>query len=342
MLAKAFGCLPRSCRWAASATLVFAVVWTAAGVGDQAHASGQLPEFTVASDQGIVGSFGGFGAQLNQHLYAKISGPPPNLPNLEAKTIALGPQFVRVFFNTTEWTFPDRMASFVRTVELAQRAQAQIDITWQGGSFAFSMANMPRFADVLADLLDNRGISSLWVTLFNEPNSTRLTLTQYEQVYRQLDGALRDRGVRDRVHFMGGDLVGTMSPLGQSQVDWFSYMASKMGDLLDAWSVHVYWDFWDPGKIDRRLQAEVRTIFSAIPAGERRPLYVTEFGVRGIPTLEGEITTSPGLWPDGTPLEATTAAAFEEGWFMVRAMQVGFSGLAKSGPVPGPVRQREG
>jgi hypothetical protein len=128
---------------------------------------------------------------------------------------------------------------------------------------------------------------------------------------------------------MGGDLVGTTSPLGQSQVDWFSYMASKMGDLLDAWSVHVYWDFWDPGKINRRLQAEVRSIFSAIPAGERRPLYVTEFGVRGIPTLEGEVTTSPGLWPDGTPLEATTAAAFEEGWFMVRAMQVGFSGLAK-------------
>jgi hypothetical protein len=313
----------------ASATLVFAVVWTVAGVGDQAHASGQVPEFTVASDQGIVGSFGGFGAQLNQHLYAKISGPPPDVPNLEAKVVGLGPQFVRVFFNTTEWTFPDRMASFVRTVELAQRAQAQINITWQGGSFAFSMANMPRFADVLADLLANRGISSLWVTLFNEPNSTRLTLTQYEQVYRQLDGALRDRGVRDRVHFMGGDLVGTTSPLGQSQVDWFSYMASKMGDLLDAWSVHVYWDFWDPGKINRRLQAEVRSIFSAIPAGERRPLYVTEFGVRGIPTLEGEVTTSPGLWPDGTPLEATTAAAFEEGWFMVRAMQVGFSGLAK-------------
>src|SRR5207244_7066669 len=44
------------------------------------------------------------------------------------------------------WQFPDRMLSFVRTVGLAQRTQAQINITWQGSSFAFAMANMPRFA----------------------------------------------------------------------------------------------------------------------------------------------------------------------------------------------------
>ena len=106
-------------------------------------------------------------------------------------------------------------------------------------------------------------------------------------------------------------------------------MAAHMGDLLDAWSIHVYWDFWDVGKINRRLLTEVRTIFSAIPAEQRRPLYVTEFGVRGLQTFEGEINTSPGLWPDGTSLEETTAAAFEEGWFMVRAMEVGYSGLAK-------------
>src|SRR5262249_39294931 len=145
---------------------------------------------------------------------------------------------------------------FVRTVALAQRSGAQINITWQGSSFAFAMANMSRFADVLAGLLNTGGISSLWVTLFNEPNSGRITLTQYEQVYRQLDTALRDRDVRDRVHFMGGDLVGTDSPLGQSQADWIDYMAANMGDLLDAWSVHVYWNFWDTGKIERRLATE--------------------------------------------------------------------------------------
>ena len=221
------------------------------------------------------------------------------------------------------------MLSFVRTVGLAQRTQAQINITWQGSSFAFAMANMPRFADVLADLLTKGGLSSLWMTLFNEPNSTRLTLSQYEQVCRSLDDELRNRGVRDRVHFMGGDLVGTTSPLGQTQLDWFQYMASHMGDLLDAWSVHVYWNFWDSGKIDRRLRAEVRTIFSTIPAPERRPLYVTEFGVRGVATFEGETNFSPGLWPNGTAIEQTTTAAFQEAWFMIRAAQLGFAATAK-------------
>jgi len=283
----------------------------------------------VAPDQGIVGSFEGFGGQLNQHLYADISGPPPGLPDLEAKVVALGPQFVRIFFNTTEWSFPDRMASFERTVELAQRAHAQINITWQGSSFAFAMASMPRFADVLAGLLNDDGISSLWVTLFNEPNSTRLTLAQYEQVYRQLDASLRDRGVRDHIHFMGGDLVGTQSPLKQSQVDWFRFLAANMGDLLDAWSIHVYWDFWETDKIDQRLRSEVRAIFDTIPSGERRPLYITEFGVRGLGTFEGEPGFEPGSWPDGTAMSATNMAAFQQAWFNIRAAELGYSATVK-------------
>jgi hypothetical protein len=287
------------------------------------------PEFTLAPERGLVGDFIGFGAQFNQHVYAKISGPPPGLPALEQKAIAARPRLVRVFFNTTEWAFPDRMDSFLRTVGLAYRADAQINVTWQGSSYAFATANMARFADVIAEIVAAWGMSSLWVTLFNEPNSTRLTLAQYEDVYRQLDGHLRTRGIRDRVHFMGGDLLGSTSPLGQSQVDWFKYMAARMGDLLEAWSVHVYWDFWDAEKIDRRLRAEVRTIFAAIPAPTRRPLFVTEFGVRGLPTFEGESTFQPGLAPDGTPMTQTNVAAFQQAWFMLRAANLGFSGTAK-------------
>ena len=293
---------------------------------NQARATVQAAEFTLEPDLGVVDGFGGFGAQLNQNLYADISGPPPGLPNLEAKVLALQPQFVRVFFNTTAWTNADRMDSFVRTVQLAQRAGAQINVTWQGSSFAFAMANMPRFADVLAGLLQ-AGVASVWVTLFNEPNSTRLTLGQYEQVYRSLDAALRARGVRDRVHFMGGDLVGTPSPLGQTQVDWFTYMASHMGDLLDAWSIHVYWDFWNAPKIEQRL-GDVAAVFNALPAEQRRPLYVTEFGVRGLTTIEGESNPQPGLAPDGTTMSETTTAAFQDAWLMLRAAQLGFSGAA--------------
>jgi hypothetical protein len=295
----------------------------------QAPPSARVPEFTMVPSRGLVGSFRGFGGQFNQHVFADISGPSPHLSVLEARMMALRPRYVRVFFNNSEWTFPDRMSSFVRTVQLANRAEAEIEVAWQGGTFAFGMQNMSRFADVLTDLLEHQGIPGpLWVSLYNEPSSSTLTLPQYEQTYRLLDAELRARGVRDRIHFMGGGILGTPSPIGQSQADWYWYMATHMGDLLDAWAPHIYWDFWDTPKIERRL-TEVRRIFAAIPEQLRRPLYVTEFGVRGLRTFEGELTYEPGFYPDGTGIAATTHAAFEEAWFMIRATQLSYVAAAK-------------
>ncbi len=286
-------------------------------------------EYTLAPDNVLGSNFVGFGGQFNQHVFAELSGPPPDLPELESKVMALRPRYVRVFFNNTEWTHPDRMASFVRTVQLANRTEATIEVAWQGGAFDFAMQNMPRFAAVLADLVEHRGISgSLWVSLYNEPNSGRLTLSQYEQTYRLLDAELRARSVRDRIRFMGGGILGTTSPLGQTQADWYWYMATHMGDLLDAWAPHVYWDFWDTPKIERRL-TEVRAIVASIPDPLRRPLYVTEFGVRGLRTFEGELTFEPGYAPDGSPMALTNAVAFEEAWFMLRALQLGYIATAK-------------
>jgi hypothetical protein len=309
-----------------------AIVATLAFMSSPGSALGQdtpaQAEFTLAPDNVLSSYFGGFGGQFNQHVFADISGPPPNLPALEAKVMALRPRYVRVFFSNVEWTYPDRMASFIRTVQLANRAEATIEVAWQGGSFEFGMQNMPRFADVLADLLEHRGIAvPLWVSLYNEPNSGQLTPPHYEQTYRLLDAELRARGVRDRVHFMGGGILAAMN-LGQSQADWYRYMATHMGDLLDAWAPHIYWDFWDTPKIERRL-AEVRAIVASIPDPLRRPLYVTEFGVRGLRTFEGELTFEPGFAPDGSPMAVTNAAAFEEAWFMLRALQLGYVATAK-------------
>ena len=295
----------------------------AAATADGAPAT----EFVVRRDQVLVGDFGGFGGQMNQHVYANISGPPPTLPAMEEKVVALRPQLVRIFFHTSEWTNADRMESFVRTVQLAERANAEINITWQGSTFEFAMRNMPRFADELAALVQRHGIERLWVTMFNEPNTTARTLSEYEQVYRSLHRLLVERGVRDRIRFMGGDL--TRSEQGPSQAEWLRYMASRMGDLLDAWSVHVYWDFWDTEKIDQRLMSEVRTIVSTIPPEQHRPLYVTEFGVRGLETFEGETSFNPGSWPDGTGMSETEMSAFQHAWFNLRAAQLGYSGTVK-------------
>lgn len=317
-----------------ASALKLAVLLVAATVGltssvatGRAQATAPAPEFTLDATRGVVGSFDGFGGQLNQHLYAKISGPPPNLGNVEAKVVALEPQLVRIFFNTSAWSNPDRLDSFVRTVRLAHRARSTVNVTWQGSTFEFAMRNMDRFADLLHGLLTDGSVDRLWVTMFNEPNTTQRTLPEYEQVYRLLHRELQARGVRDRVRFMGGDLI--RSTVGASQADWFRYMARNMGDLLDAWSVHVYWDFWEPEKIDERLLGEVRTIFSTIPEQQRRPLYVTEFGVRGLEGFEGERSFEPGYWPDGTPMSETNTAAFQQVWFNLRSAQLGYSGTVK-------------
>ncbi len=302
----------------------------AAATPRQATATAQV---VVKRDRVIVGDFTGFGGQLNQHVYAKISGPPSGLPDMEAKVVALRPHFVRIFFNTSEWTNADRMESFVRTVRLAERANAEINITWQGSTFEFAMRNMPRFADELTALLVEHGIESLWVTMFNEPNTTGRTLAEYERVYRSLHRELVERGVRDRIRFMGGDL--TRSEQGASQAEWLRFMASRMGDLLDAWSVHVYWDFWDTPKIDERLLREIRTIVSTIPAEQHRPLYVTEFGVRGLGTFEGEDSFEPGYWHDGTDMSATATSAFQHAWFNLRSAQLAYSGTIKWDIYPG-------
>ena len=290
-------------------------------------------DFALDPAQVLVPSLAGYGAQLNQNVYAAISRQvgvtEENVRDMEAKTIALEPQLVRIFFNGQAYNDPDLMQSFVRTVQLAQRAGATIDITWSGGGESDPTGTMARFAGVLVDLVKNRGITRLrWATVENEPNSTRVTMDQYEALYRALDRDLAAAGLRKQIRFMGGGLVEARSPLGQTQADWFTFLATKMGDLLDAWSIHVYWDYWDTAKIVRRLTT-VRQIVDALPADERRPLYVGEFSARGLRSLNGTSYPEPGVYADGTWLPDTTINAFQHAWFDVLAARLGYAGTVK-------------
>jgi hypothetical protein len=293
----------------------------------------EVGDFALDPTQVLVPSLAGYGAQLNQNVYAAISRQvgvsEENLPDMEAKTIALQPQLVRIFFNGQAYNDPDLMQSFVRTVQLAQRAGATIDITWSGGGESDPTGTMARFSGVLVDLVKNHGVTRLrWATVENEPNSTRVTLDQYEALYRALDRDLVAAGLRQQIRFMGGGLVEARSPLGQTQADWFNFLATKMGDLVDAWSIHVYWDYWDTAKIVRRLTT-VRQIVDALPGDERRPLYVGEFSARGLRSLNGVNYPEPGVYADGTWLPDTTINAFQHAWFDVLAARLGYAGTIK-------------
>jgi hypothetical protein len=270
-------------------------------------------------------SLGGYGAQMNQNVYASITGAPFSaLADLESKVIAQQPGLVRVFYNDVQARdFPDRQQSFFKTLQLAQRAGASINVTLQSTAELNVGPATTRLANVLNTAVKTLGVSNLrWVTIQNEPNSTALTPAALEAWYRALDTKLRALGLRTQIHFMGLDLV------AEDQQTWFDYAATHMSDLLDAYSIHVFWDYWDTAKLEQRLES-VRAIVDAEPA--RKPVYSMEYGVRGIRTIGTTKFVDPGVW-DATqqiPVTQTNVNAFQQAWFDVLAAQLGYAGTVK-------------
>jgi hypothetical protein len=290
------------------------------------RATVEVAEFRVLSSSVLVPSFAGYGGQFNHHVYAAISRAAgvsdENVGDMERKMRALHPQFSRIFFTPVAFNDADRMQSFIRAVQFAQSTGTTINITWQGGTL------LPqKFADVLIDLVRNRGITHLrWVTIQNEPNRTRITMETYEKQYRDLDPLIQS--IRGQVKFMGGDLVRGPDVGPPNQDAWFQYLATHMSDILDAYSIHVFWDYWDTVKLQERL-TEVRAIVDALPESGRKPLYVAEYGVRGLRVFNGVRQVDPGVWQDGTPITQTNVNAFQHAWFDILAARLGYMGTSK-------------
>src|SRR5215212_3847497 len=285
-----------------------------------------VAEFKARTGAVVVPDFAGYGGQFNHHVYAALSRAAgvtdENVAEMETKMRALHPQFSRIFFTPQAFTDADKMQSFVRTVQFAQSTGTDINITWQGGTL-----QPQRFAQVLLDLVQNRGITHLrWLTLQNEPNRTRITMETYEKQYCDLDPLIQS--IRGQVRYMGGDLVRGPDVGAPNQQAWFQYLAEHMSDLLDAYSIHVFWDFWDTQKLQDRL-TEVRAIVDALPEAGRKPVYVAEYGVRGRRNLNGVPQVDPGVWEDGTPITQTNISAFQQAWFDLLAADLGYIGTSK-------------
>ena len=296
----------------------------------------QVTEHELVRSNVLVSGLGGYGAQLNQHVYAPVTNAPPgSFGNLEDKVKALEPQLVRIFYNDL-WEerrpeAPQNLASFVETVRLAQEAGATINVTYQTATVARLQptVSMARFAGVLEELVEQQGLRNVsWVTIQNEPNTAgaALTLAQYEALYRALNAELSARGLRDHIKLMGGDLIEGAGD--RHHTIWFEYMAEHMSDVLDAYSVHIYWNYWDIPRMEFRLR-DVRRIVTALDGEARKPTFITEMGVRGITDMPGNPAPQPGLWADGTPFARTNISAFQMLWFDLVAAQLGYSGSVK-------------
>jgi Glycosyl hydrolase catalytic core len=295
------------------------------------RATVDVAEFRARWSSVVVPSFGGYGGQFNHHVYSALSRAvginDTNVVDMEQKMRALHPQFSRIFFTPQAFTDPDKMQSFVRTVLFAQSTGTTINITWQGGTLSVASGTVQKFANVLLDLVRNRGVTNLrWLTLQNEPNRTRMTMQQYETQYRELDAYIQS--IRGQVRYMGGDLVRAPDGGAPNQAAWFQYMASRMSDILDAYSIHVFWDYWDTQKLVDRLK-EVRAIVNTLPQQARKPIYVTEYGVRGLRVFNGAPQVDPGVWQDGSAIGQTNVSAFQQAWFDVLAANLGYVATSK-------------
>ena len=295
--------------------------------------------------QVLVPSLGGYGFQFNGHLYAPITNPAPaTLPDLESKVKALEPQLARIFYNdnweaNADKTHPEweqNLESFKDTVALAQESGATVVIAYQ--TVANAKLNptlwMGRFADVLQDLVVTRGLTNVrWALIGNEPNTAAATVfskEQYKALYTALDAALVARGLHDQIGLIGGDLVQNNEGTAGGHRAWFEYMVTNMNDVIDAWSEHIYWNYWDHFRMEERLKDVAYLVRHELPASAQKPTLLLEYGVRGMNSCGTKPTVTAAYYNDAscTELRRMSLAAFHKLWFTIASAQLGFDGTS--------------
>jgi hypothetical protein len=278
-------------------------------------------EYLLRPDRAIGPPLVGVGVQMNPWLYCAPNWgdvTDANVKDLERKVIELAPQHVRIFLELKWWDAnadPKVRESFVRVCRLAARSGASINATlWRGWGGKNTPQVATRMADVLQELLAKDDLQAIrYITLQNEPNSTKIPIKSYLELYRKFDEALRARNIRDHFEIVGGDL------LGNDQDPWFNAMADHLNDVLDGWSVHMYWEYWDTDHIYNRLNS-ARLIIDKIAPDHRKPMHLTEFGVRGL----GFPKERPGHFVDGRPMLDTITHPMECAMAILEAMNMGY------------------
>jgi hypothetical protein len=268
----------------------------------------------------------------------------------------------RIFVRATARGPGRERDALMSTLELARTAGANVNLTWWKGPFPHEPESnhaqkrkklMEDFAGIIEEARGKPETDCVThLTIMNEVNSYDIakalkpqkTMELYNLLYHDLHdslNAIRDpkdpsKPLRDSVDLVGGDLV-ELGPKAilvdnkprkygpSDQSDWLKFMRNHMADVLDGYSVHIY---WAPGRgrggfplnLERRL-ADVGKL------GIEKPVYVTEYGVRQL-----EAKPRPGTFDGslrGTPMERSPGAAFQHAWFNALAPHYGFVGLAK-------------
>jgi hypothetical protein len=304
----------------------------------------------------------GFGAQYNQDLYADISADygitSQNVGDLEKKVISLGAQHVRIFYDPDAPTFVTRLgkvsdagwASFHKVVTLAQRSGATVNITyWHGGykipdhpnsvSGVYDIPEMATFARVLKSLRDDGLNSVQYVTVQNEPNTDEgIQKDMYAKLWRSLDYECKKLGVRKQLKFIGGDLIydATWGNYSRLCREWLEFMGGNLSDVLDGYSVHVYCNVWQYPMGLTCISNAVGYVRN-LPPTQQKPLYITEFGMRGYRGTDKSVGNPYFVDPGADaphdihahPITDITLNGFYHATFCFEAVRAGYVALVR-------------
>jgi hypothetical protein len=311
----------------------------------------------IVEGGGTVRPFLGFGAQFFTQVFGEAKSPRPVSAPLLAELgdtvqrLKPGHSRIAVGLEATQSGPAGRVErqALMDTIKLADKAGANVNLTWWHGPYYRDPRNPPKgflgrqFMEAFADVIEEareRFNCVTHVTVQNEVNNqdigrkreTRASMAVYNRLYRLLDAALNARAdpkqpgkkLRDAIDLVGGDLLEGGRVAGSNQANWLRFMQRNMADILDGYSVHVYWSNGDYRKLERRL---MRLLELRKELGITLPLYVTEYGVRGAnPGKKGGFDSGR---LGGRNIEESSASAFQHAWFNALAPQCGVVGLAK-------------
>jgi hypothetical protein len=179
----------------------------------------------------------------------------------------------------------------------------------------------------------NHGLTNVrWAEVGNEPNSGNVTLAQYDALYRALNAELVARGLRSQIQLMGGGLVENAGSTTRNHYEWMKWIAANMGDVVDGYAEHIYWNYNDTGRLEYRLRDTAHLMNEVLPPEQRKPTYMREFGIRGLATC-GTKTRFPNLYygadPNCPEIWRTNIAGFQQLWFNLDSAQLGVAGTSK-------------
>ena len=242
----------------------------------------------------------GYGAQMFTDLFVGESQIPRALAS-HLGPLAAGHSRIFVEPVAVKNAGGVRRKALIGALGFAQKAGANVNLTWWSGPY-FRDPNNPTEAGYIGDEL-MRGFADFLLkirkpfpcvthlTIQNEPNShdigrehdVRKSFAVYERLYRRLHDELRKRDdplspgkkLDKAFQLVGGDLVlgGPDGIPHSNQDDWIRFMQQHMRDVLDGYSIHVYWKNGDYNRFESRLANLLKLQIG-------KPVYVTEYGVR--------------------------------------------------------------